>query len=762
MSLTFLELKNESRQLLWPDLEAENLVDAHDRFFNDALWDISKNVECAQFGNLNLYPQCSSYFNCGMTVLPAPRGRILKVYTIKGGSTTTPTPSASAPVGNPIIVTAGQVMGEQQFTVPFGKWSPGGGPPLLQGDPVAVNVCSVPLDGQYIVTVSQASPYWNVYAPNSPQYMVTQVNYTDVSGNPQTIQPAPNIFPNTPSNTGSLTISVKGGTTISAVATPVCVPPTDGEINVDVKVVANANISAPPKTPATPTNGSVISVSADWCSKVFYDQVEYCHIEEYVKLSRHCATPNSIFAGALIFNLFGFGHWRNKRRYPCPTDAGLESLPSLPQGFHYPQASTDAGGRSRGGVWALYRGRIYIAPWIESDETVVVEWNGIKDQWSDNDLVEDDSKFRQAVRLNVAVQHFTHYEQDQQKLVILETQWREALRDLIHECREQNRIRSCSEAGGSGSEARGIGTADIATSLYQNEAQSYTASCPVGQTGTAVTVTIPAGQVGSALSVADANATALAQAVADATSRLSCSVAPTIFYNVAVYGHASCPGASGDTPAASGNEVTVAIAAGLYSSSLPNGQDVANAAAQAEADRRANLQLVCTFHNSPQSAKGSCPSGTAGSDQTATVLASDPDCDATSQAAADALAQTKAANLLAAQLLTVCIGLPTYLIGNEAKTYTITRTLSCQKSGYFSTGYPTFNCTSNIPANWKTALVTSDTELAVRSSLNQQAQTAAQTDCDNQFNFAQAQYNAGCRATGGDLPIPGDQGPYAG
>ena len=750
--MNFLELKTESRQILFPESEAENLVESHDRFFNDALWDISKNVECARFGNINVYPSCSSYFNCGMTVLPAPRGHILKVYTIKGGTSTTPTPSASAPIGNPIIVTAGQVMGEQQFTVPFGKWSPSGGPPLLQGDPVSVNVCSVPLDGQYIVTVLQSSPYWNVAAPNSPQYMVTQVNYTDVGGNPQTIQPAPDIFPNTPSNTGSLTISVKGGTAISAVVTPVCVPPCDGAINVDVKVVANSNISAPPKTQPTPTNGVVTSVSADWCSKVFYDQVEYCHIEQYVKLSRNCGTPNSIFSSALVQGLFGCG-WRNKRRYPCPTDAGFESLPSLPQGFHYPQSSTDTGGRSRGGVWALYRGRIYIAPWIESDEIVVVEWNGIKDKWSDNDLVEDDSKFRKAVRLNVAVQHFTHYEQDQQKLIVLETQWRDALRDLIHECREQNRIRSCNEAGGSGSSARGIGTSDTASSLYQNEAQSYTASCPVGQVGTAVTVAIAAGQVGSALSVADANAKAWAQAVADATSRLSCSVAPTIFYNVAVYGLASCPGASGDTPKADGPDIMVTIAAGLYSSTLPNGQDVSNAAAQAEADRRANLQLVCTFHNAPKSAKGNCPSGTAGSEQTATVLASDPDCDATSQVAADALAQTKADNLLAAQLLTVCIGLPTYLIGNEAKTSTITRGLICQTGYYNPSGSSYFNHTSNITANWKTALVTADTEVTVRLSLNQQAQAAAQAECDNQFNLAQNQYYSGCRP-GGQKPGP--------
>lgn len=62
--------------------------------------------------------------------------------------------------------------------------------------------------------------------------------------------------------------------------------------------------------------------------------------------------------------------------------------------------------------------------------------------------------------------------------------------------------------------------------VYANTPQSYTASCPVGQTGNAVTVTIPAGTHTSLLSVAAANAVALAQAQSQAFAALSCTTPP--------------------------------------------------------------------------------------------------------------------------------------------------------------------------------------------------------------------------------------------
>jgi Family of unknown function (DUF5977) len=683
--MTWQELHDEVMGVLFPAGEPENLVVAHNRMVNNALWDLSKSVDCYFFGNINVYPSCSSYFNCGMTVLPAPRGRILKVYTLGQKKSA----AAASTVTTPAAPAAGTVVGQAAFQQ------------SMFGAPQAgLLVCNISVSGTYAIEVGSQFVIPAQYAiQNSPQYLVVAINYTDLNGVVQTINPATNAHLDGVEQSGSLTVSVLGGTAITATLTPFNTPYTDGGFTVDVTVTevsAEATGSAN-SSPATPDPA--------WCSKVFYEQVDYCHIERYVKLSRECRQPSPIFAGALIYGLFGCG-WRDKRRWPCPTDEGFDSLPPLPQGFHYPQSSTDAGGRSRGGVWALYHGRIYIAPWIESDETVVIEWNGIKDTWGDSDTVESDSKFRQAVMANVGVQHYTLYEENQQKLENLNSIYAAALRDLIHECREQNRKRACREAGGGGAaSARGLGTTDIASTAFYNEAQSFTATCPVGQTGNQVTVTIAAGAVGSSLSVSDANATALQMATSQAQQQLNCSAAPVVYYNTPQTFTAQCSAsAESGAPTPTGNPVTVTIPARQYQSNVS--QAAADSAALAAATAQAQAQLVCTFYNAPQSYTASCPSGSTGSNVTKTIGAG-AYTSTVSQAVADSLALTAAQNAAVAAL--VCATIPTFTIGNTVQVYS------------------EFNCTTTCAANTFTAVVTAATQAAQQLALNQQALALAQS-----------------------------------
>jgi hypothetical protein len=65
-----------------------------------------------------------------------------------------------------------------------------------------------------------------------------------------------------------------------------------------------------------------------------------------------------------------------------------------------------------------------------------------------------------------------------------------------------------------------------ATETYTNEAQTYTAECPDGETGDPVSVTIPAGSVRSTISIASANAIALQAAQQQAEASLQCEEAP--------------------------------------------------------------------------------------------------------------------------------------------------------------------------------------------------------------------------------------------
>lgn len=489
--MTYLELTTQLRDELFFGEEQENLVAAHSNFFQQAMYDLQRAVPCYRFGNKDVYPHCATYFECGMTVIPAPRGEIVEVYTID-------------------------------------------------------------------------------------------------------------------------------------------------KIN--------------------PTTGLEDATAADdWCSKVFYHPVRYCELQSFRCLCERASTASILDVADSIASLW-WGVYRIKHAYPRPTDVGVEEQPILTEGRHYPQASTDAG-RSPGGRFAIERGRIYVAPWIQSTESLVVKWNGIKRKWSDADFVDDDPKVLQAIRLNVAIQHYIAYEDNPSKLAELKEQYGNpdrgqwgALQDLIDECRRETEAVQCRQAGGSSSAARGFGPSNE-FAYWNNVRVERTATCPVGQTGTSVTIVKEIGSVGSHSSVDDANSRAALEAFTEATARLVCTTAPVTYSSVAVIGHASCPGPQSDgTPASEGSETTVPLPAGYSTSTVS--QAAADAEAQAAADALANQQLTCTYWNKAQTVTVSCPEGEAGADVEKTVAAhtySGP-----SQSFANQLAHNEAERL--ARLELVCDG----------------------------------------------------------------------------------------------------------
>lgn len=575
--MNFGELKSKLRPQIWASGEQENLIASHDSMFVESLYDLQRAVPCYRYGQTNVFDQCATYFNCGMTVLPAPQGHITSVYAIDRLN----------------------VYGEEDATADL-----------------------------------------------------------------------------------------------------------------------------------------------DYCEKVFYQQIEYCHMERYIKLCRQCSS-NIASVEAIATQLFGI--YRYKRSYPAPDDAGMESLPPLPQGFHYPQASTDAAGRSPSGVWAIYRGRIYIAPWIQSTETVVIEWDGIKRTWADADLVDDDPKFHQYVRTHVSWQHEKLYG-DPVKARDLEIQLFGTppttgtvgiQMELIDECNEENRVRSCSEAGTPGAAAaRGLGNiGNVATDLYYNERQSYTATCPSGQTGSAITVVKEAGSVGSALSVADANARALQLAQDEANGRLSCEDAVVTYLNVVQQYTATCPGADDETgtPAATGTPVTATIPAGRFSSTVS--QAAADAAALAAAQSLAESQLTCTYRNAEQSYTAVCPEGTSGSEVTETISAGSYS-SSISQETANALALAAAQTQAEAQL---SCGSTAYTIGNtpQFRTAIVSCTPPSCPARVFTGAYTT-------PANFFTKLTTPANAVADQLTVNQQAQSYALMQAQSQAQNQCSIYSAGC------------------
>lgn len=122
-----------------------------------------------------------------------------------------------------------------------------------------------------------------------------------------------------------------------------------------------------------------------------------------------------------------------------PVNAGQTDLGF---GFKNEEAAADSlVGRARVGAWAVHRHRLYIAPWLQSTELLVVEWDGEKVSWSDSDGV-DETYWRQdaelAVQLYVASRHEQFYGNPAIAPGLMQ-EYHNVRADLMYWCRENTR-----------------------------------------------------------------------------------------------------------------------------------------------------------------------------------------------------------------------------------------------------------------------------------------------------------------------------------
>ncbi len=124
---------------------------------------------------------------------------------------------------------------------------------------------------------------------------------------------------------------------------------------------------------------------------------------------------------------------------------------NLPQGFDVPTASSDSiSGRALTGVYAIdpTACRLYVAPWLQTTESLVVEWQGIKRTWGDADLVPDDPDFLRLISAFVDREYGRKWASAD--LLTRERVWADTLADMIVTCEEETKLhgepRSAAEA----------------------------------------------------------------------------------------------------------------------------------------------------------------------------------------------------------------------------------------------------------------------------------------------------------------------------
>lgn len=116
----------------------------------------------------------------------------------------------------------------------------------------------------------------------------------------------------------------------------------------------------------------------------------------------------------------------------------------LPFGFEKADKRFDSKhGRARNGIYAIQDHNVYVAPWIQSDEAIVLEWKGIKPttRWSDSDLVDGSPEFKAAVKLFVQYAHERDFGTDPEQRSALHENWIEARSELMLRRREETRIK---------------------------------------------------------------------------------------------------------------------------------------------------------------------------------------------------------------------------------------------------------------------------------------------------------------------------------
>ena len=248
--------------------------------------------------------------------------------------------------------------------------------------------------------------------------------------------------------------------------------------------------------PAAPIN---------YCNRILYTQADWTYFRRYLDCRHHgCCWP--------LFAYFGLWSARNiKRCYNRPTDAGLPAgLPPLDMGMHYSQASTDAQRRAPNGLWCIERGNIYVAPWIQSSEVVIVEWDGIDRQMFDQKPMDEDPILEKAIREYVRWKHAGTWDHEWDVAQDAQKAFLDGKRQLIEQCfRENKRFK------------REPSMAQPPITLYWNDStqtatmQATAADCMNGIATNApqsATVSVPSGSVSSTVSVSDANSLAMAQA----------------------------------------------------------------------------------------------------------------------------------------------------------------------------------------------------------------------------------------------------------
>lgn len=124
----------------------------------------------------------------------------------------------------------------------------------------------------------------------------------------------------------------------------------------------------------------------------------------------------------------------------CPPGSAGASESAFSEGFKPASEECDSpNGRALVGLYAIdvTANRIYVAPWVQWNEAVVVEWKGIKRDWADADLVPDSPDLVRLLRLWIQTEYARNFSCE--NLAIAKEGYDDALSDGMVTCQDEKR-----------------------------------------------------------------------------------------------------------------------------------------------------------------------------------------------------------------------------------------------------------------------------------------------------------------------------------
>lgn len=190
-----------------------------------------------------------------------------------------------------------------------------------------------------------------------------------------------------------------------------------------------------------------VSCLQDWHTDVYkqcstYFQCGLTVIEKPRGILRRVRTFQGELCDPVTISPTTFQHLKcySRRFMERVTAPANKGMPALPGGFRFADATTDSQyGRALAGYYAIERDKLYIAPWIQSTESIVIEWDGLKKKFKDEDLLPDERDLKRAMKLFVQSEFSRDFERDFTSKKQFKVDYEEARAELMWDCANESR-----------------------------------------------------------------------------------------------------------------------------------------------------------------------------------------------------------------------------------------------------------------------------------------------------------------------------------